>query len=1016
MTESGKHDDAESSAEPIRGTKVGRFTILDPLGVGSTGCVFAAYDPDLDRKVALKVLRGDYPVEQRLRLAAASTVGGGDSGDSTGVGAGPIQERQQRLLREARALAKLSHPNVVTAYDVGLHGNDIFIAMQHIDGRTLRRWLETKRTAQEILEVFARAGAGLGAAHRAGLVHRDFKPDNVMIDRDGQVHVLDFGLVRDFTVEEPGPAVAGGSPTADPSARLTATGSVMGTPAYMAPEQYLGRPADARSDQFSFCVSLYEALFGQRPFAGATSSEVGRRMLDGEPPAIPSRRDVPARVRRALARGLERDPDRRWPSLDDLLRELAAGHRRRSATVFAAVGVIVALGTGALLLGRSGTDPAANCAAAEDRLGGVWDDGVRARVRDAFAASPAPYAKATARHVAASLDRYAAKWSAGYREACEATFVRRTQSRELLDLRIACLDQRLEALRALVQRLVRADEETVERGAELADRLPKVASCADTAGLLAADPLPADSARRDEIRRLRAELAVMPIDARHGEHDRLLGRLGEMTERAREIGYEPLRAEVLLARSRLLYELRDVGGAEEACFGSLVAAEAGHHRELFADALVELIRSSGCSGGVRWTARLGALVEARLEASRNRESLDLARLQNMAEAFLYWIEPVRVLEVLAPARERFERYFGADSPGYAEYLTVLARAATYIDQVEEPGELLAAARTILEAQLGPLHPRLVPVLFGLAELHLRRAEPQGAEAVARSAVDAVVLQAGAAPSLRVQALVYLADGLSLLGRTAEGDAAYAHAREAAQTLGQSRWVAGLVDCREGAQRLRQGRVEAALALGRSSLAHYEAALGPDALDVLWSVHLLGEAELAAGRPALARPWFERMRALVEARSSDTPVLAYALRGLGECSLLEGRPEQALEPLERALALRRTAPGWYWARPQTAYALARALWATGREHPRAVRLAGEALDGLAAVATPSERDRLLREEVRRWLSERSGGEEPARPTPPADDDPETPAPTTDPVTAARPYERRVTICRARATEA
>ncbi|MBN1770567.1 MAG: serine/threonine protein kinase, partial [Deltaproteobacteria bacterium] len=390
MTTTVGNDDAEPSAGPIHGTKVGRFTILEPLGTGSTGCVFSAYDPELDRKVALKVLRGDYPVEQRLHLAAASTVGGDETGESSGAADGPVQARQQRLLREARALAKLSHPNVITAYDVGLHGNDVFIAMQHVDGCTLRRWLETRRTAPEVLEVLARAGAGLAAAHRAGLVHRDFKPDNVMIGRDDRVYVLDFGLVRDFTAQDLDPPAVDGTPGPEAVSRLTATGSVIGTPAYMAPEQYLGRPADARSDQFSFCVSLYEALFGQRPFAGATPAEIGRKMLDGEAPTIPSHRDVPARVRRAVARGLERDPERRWPSMDDLLLELAAGRRRWSTAVLAAVAVALVLGSGALLLGRSATDPAADCAAAGDRLRGVWDDRVRAHVRDAFAASPAP--------------------------------------------------------------------------------------------------------------------------------------------------------------------------------------------------------------------------------------------------------------------------------------------------------------------------------------------------------------------------------------------------------------------------------------------------------------------------------------------------------------------------------------------------------------------------------------------------------------------------------------------------
>jgi serine/threonine protein kinase len=233
-----------------RGDRLGRYVIIDLLGSGGMGVVYTAYDPDLDRRVALKLLRPDR----------------GPSWGETG---------RLRLLREAQAIARLSHPNVIAVYDAGSFGDQVFVAMEFIEGGTLRQWLEERPPWREVLDRFLLAGRGLAAAHAAGLVHRDFKPDNVLLSRDGRVRVMDFGLAR--PIGEPSrmeewraPAGSGGN-LASP---LTQWGEALGTPGYMAPEQLRGEASDARSDQFSFCVSLYEALYGERPFLGDSPREI----------------------------------------------------------------------------------------------------------------------------------------------------------------------------------------------------------------------------------------------------------------------------------------------------------------------------------------------------------------------------------------------------------------------------------------------------------------------------------------------------------------------------------------------------------------------------------------------------------------------------------------------------------------------------------------------------------------------------------------------------------------------
>ncbi|MEM6990134.1 MAG: serine/threonine-protein kinase, partial [Myxococcota bacterium] len=327
--------------ELVRGTFVGRYVIVDELGEGGMGVVYAAYDPELDRKVALKVLRPERAAQD---------------------------DASARLVAEARALAKLSHPNVVSIFDVQTVDGQVVLAMEFVDGQTVDEWLTREpRTWREILAVFAAAGRGLAGAHAAQFVHRDFKPNNVMIAHDAPhaVRVLDFGLAQTASLttddQEVETLATSGEGTSDSghhgdSGRLTHTGFAVGTPRYMSPEQRRGRRVDARSDQFSFCVALWESLFGEPPHAGTSRSEVARAAARGVL-REPKRGRAPAFVVRALRRGLQPDPDARFASMEALLAALRRDpSKRRRQVALASVGGVFVLGAG-VGLGRIDAPP-----------------------------------------------------------------------------------------------------------------------------------------------------------------------------------------------------------------------------------------------------------------------------------------------------------------------------------------------------------------------------------------------------------------------------------------------------------------------------------------------------------------------------------------------------------------------------------------------------------------------------------------------------------------------------------
>ncbi|MFP2932474.1 serine/threonine-protein kinase [Pyxidicoccus sp. 3LG] len=490
--------------------QVGRYFLLKRLGEGGMGVVYAAYDPDLDRKVALKLLHADRRTD--------------------------TEEARARLLREAQAMARVSHPNVIPVFDVDVWGDRVFLAMELVDGGTLSSWVkEGQRSWREVLEAFLSAGRGLQAAHEAGLVHRDFKPANVLVSRAGRVFVTDFGLARPVGALPREALAPEGESSFLPAERrmletpLTEAGNIIGTPSYMSPEQFRGDDLDPRSDQFSFCVALYWALYRQRPFepskmeayasslkarpqAGTEATEplqvtapLEREAPRPSPPPVliqepPRDAKVPAWVRQAVLRGLSLDPAGRFASMTELLGALSQEHRvsrrRRWLTAAGTVSVGVAL-VGGVLYQQSRV-----CAAAGARMDEVWSSQERQRVEAAFLATGKPFAQELAGKVTRVLDGYADAWKRQSTEACEATHVHGVQTEELLTRRTVCLARRSKDLRATVALLSSADAALVEKSLDAVHALPALHECEDEASLAEEQRLPEDAARRADIEQL----------------------------------------------------------------------------------------------------------------------------------------------------------------------------------------------------------------------------------------------------------------------------------------------------------------------------------------------------------------------------------------------------------------------------------------------------------------------------------------------------------------------------------
>jgi tetratricopeptide (TPR) repeat protein/predicted Ser/Thr protein kinase len=702
-------DGAPGPARLGPGARVGRYLVIDFLGAGGMGVVYAAFDPQLDRKVALKLIRRDA---------------GGD----------PVE--QARLVREAQALARLNHPNATAVYDAGHDGGRLFLAMEFVDGGDLAAWLRTPRTMAEIVRVFAAAGRGLEAAHAAGLVHRDFKPANVLVDRGGQVKVSDFGLAR--LLDRAPPHDEAGAPTVA-GAALTLAGAVVGTPGYLAPEQLRGDAVDARGDQFAFCAALFEALYARRPYVGDTVEALAASYRTSGGPSVPRDRQVPSRLRVALTRGLALEPTARFPSMTALLAAIAPPPRRRWWLVGA--GLVAALAAAAWIARGDHAGPPL-CAGAGRAATAAWTPADAAQLEAAFGASGVPSAVPMARSVAATLGRQAAALGAMQVEACTAARVDGTQSELVLDLRTACLARVGRELDATIAVLRRAEPTLISRAPDVVAELTPLARCADVESLRASERPPPWQVL--EVDAAAAALAAAQAELRAGHSAAVAPTLAALATRAAALGYRPLEAEVALARA----ELQDLRGEHADALASaqaaVFAAMAGRDdATLFAGCHTlaeDLLKRDGVAAAEPWL-RCAAAIAERLHAQpaiaaelRYLEAEVADRRGDARAAFELHTRALAAAEAAgaaAPARMRMLQGLGVqalelgradDALAFATRAVALGREALGADHVDvaraelllgyargashDPRGALAAlaiARPVLEREFGAAH-------------------------------------------------------------------------------------------------------------------------------------------------------------------------------------------------------------------------------------------------------------------------------------------------------------------------
>jgi tetratricopeptide (TPR) repeat protein/tRNA A-37 threonylcarbamoyl transferase component Bud32 len=905
-----------SSALP-RGTRVGRYTVDERLGAGGMGVVYAARDVALGRRVALKLLGGRATARKRSR------------------GLEQTMAAQARLQREAQMMAKLGDPHVVTVYEVGEVGDEVFVAMELVEGQTLRGWLkEEKRSTRAILEVFEQIGRGLVAAHAAKIVHRDVKPENVLVGRDGRVRITDFGLAE--IVAE--------------TTQQTRVGMLIGTPAYMAPEQLEGRAADERADQFAFAVMLWEALHGERPYAGDTiESILGAMKLRA---LRPPKRFVPAPVRRALRRALEPDREDRFPTLAPFVEALEKPRLRRRELLVGAAFVIVA-SVASTLFARRTHAPPEPCKSSEDPLALVWDGPSRARLA-AHAREVAPaIAEEVLGRTLPTLDAFGASYRAMRISTCEATRIRGEQSEAMLDLRMACLDRRKQELAALVDLLARGDLATVAHAPRAALALSPLSTCAD-ATALAGPSAPAPSAR-DAVATVRAELARAEAMWLAGNFAQGLPIAQAASARAAASGDRAAEAEALFLRARLEEGNGLFSAARDTLLVAISRAEAGHHDALAVQIWAMLTRLSGSrldkqDDARAYEARARAALERANDPPSGRLALALAVAAVRRTRGEYASAVSAIREVLATIAGHEGEYVVQ----HIELLAELARAERDLGAYADAESTLSQAIALTEAKLGPNHPDVATLL----EIRAMVASRKGDHAAAIAAYERVAklreTLLGPKHSDVGQAKANLATAYTRAGKPREAVPLLTSALEVMlATFGPEHPNVAQTEGNLGFAYLRMNDLPPARVHLERAIAIGEKSLGPKHPTLAIWMGNLARVEIGQGQPQKAIELLERALSIEEAALGPKHVdLAFNLTALGEAFLAKNDPVAARAPLERAVALREAGAAAKEKLAQSRFALARAL----------ATLAEEGFEGAGVAA---EKDR---EAVRAWLSE------------------------------------------------
>jgi tetratricopeptide (TPR) repeat protein/predicted Ser/Thr protein kinase len=912
---------AYGPADLTAGSVVHRYIVLSQLGAGGMGAVYAAFDKELDRKVALKLLHGPPTPDSR---------------------------RGDRLLREAKAMAKLGHPNVVAVYDVGDHAGRVYLAMEFIDGRTLSRWRSDAAPSwREIVDVFVAAGRGLAAAHEAGLVHRDFKPDNVMVGPGARVRVMDFGLAR-ATATVSDPEGSGARPVASGARTdVTCEGTILGTPAYMSPEQHVDGEVGPAADQFAFCVALWEALYGERPFAGDGVADVVLSITSGRVRSPPAGVPVPAWLRKLIERGLSRRPQDRHANMHELLAALQRGQgSARARRIGAAAGVVVVLATVGWGVHRFATARAiAACEAQGAEIDAVWGPAQHETLRAGVVATGSPYAESTLERLIPWLDEQAHAWTRARAQACIRASVEQTWSPDLEDRASWCLADRRFALAAVVDVLAQADGEAVRKAVEAAAGLEKIESCIDAEALRRSPAPPGtDRARIEPVREALSRAVALGATGKFA--DALA--VAQTAERdAEAIAWPPL---VAATRYRVAALQRDHGAYEESARGLedayFAAIDAGAHDVVFAAAAKLATVAAGLDQPVdarRWSrharAALAELADpfglhrAHLLATtagvamaegKSEEAIagfDEARV--LAEADLGPDHP-RVAAILAAtavaqraagrhleARASSERVLairlhalGPDHPDVGSTLESIGTTYHATAEYERAADYFQRALAIEEAALGPDHPNVGGTLGNLAIVYRGLGQPQKAEPLE-------------ARSLAITIATYGPD----------------HVNVAAAEMNRATFLT------------YDGAYEEALPLYEKALKIFERAQGPEHPQVALAIDNLAAAHGALEHYDEARALHERALAIREkVLGPDHPDTATTLLGLASIALAQERGAEALSQAERAVAILSSSELRPVELAMAQFAVARALVSSGGDRARAVAVAQAARAG------------------------------------------------------------------------
>jgi tetratricopeptide (TPR) repeat protein len=834
----------------LPGTRLGRYVVLRRLGRGGLGVVYAAYDPELDRNVAVKLLR------------PATVVGRDDNA---------------RLRREAQAMAKVTHPNVVAVHDAGMFAGCAFVAMEQVAGVTLAEWLRARPTPSAIIALFRDAAAGLSAVHDAGLVHRDFKPDNVLVGDDGRVRVSDFGLARVFSLGEE--SSNGEEPVRELTAtRRDASGRIVGTPPYMAPEQHAGGAVDARVDQFAFCVALWEALFEEPPFRRDSEEDMVADKRRG-PPGAPRRRGVSSRVRAALVRGLDPDPARRFPSMHALAAAIAPPARWRLAALGVGA-VMVALGAASFWPHTS--DSAPSCAEGRSQLAGVWDEQRADAVRAAFAKTGASYAHQAFTVVGASLDRYADDWAQARTDACRLALRPDDPAHAMAALRSACLDGLRRDLEALVSVLADADARTAERAVTLVQSLAPIDSCSDDAALMRRVLPPEGAEQRARVAELRAVVAKSEALREAGRHDDALASVEAIEKDVAGTGYEPLRAEWLLAHAAALQAKVSGTRTEAALIETLRAAESARHDRVVAEAWLRYTRWLAWQGRELERAETAAaLTDGAIARMGGDERLEdgLALIVSFTlmgrGKYDQGLKDLRALE--ARQRDRL----GDRALELVPTLEERWRASLLLGRYREAHEAALAAMSIGRESFAPSHPRMGDLLHMRGSAELRLGKLDEADATLHESLRVHEANFGKA---HTRLDFVLGDLARLHSRRGQHEQAIQFARRAVaineKTFTRDAPPTAFAEIPLAEVLFYAGQAKEAREVAAHSAAVFRAALGPEHV-LLLDVEALAAVAQAEENPATARETLERVRRAQDERGATPERRAEVLFALAQ---------------------------------------------------------------------------------------------------------------------------------------